>query len=58
MAGRSGHYMPRTLLASQLKTLERPGDDEADVQHLSVELPPAEIVARIISALRAARRAP
>ena len=28
MAGRSGHYMPPSLLASQLATLEPPQDDE------------------------------
>ena len=30
MAARSGHYMPAALLASQLHTLEPPGDDELD----------------------------
>jgi gluconokinase len=29
LAGRSGHYMPASLLDSQLATLERPGADEA-----------------------------
>jgi gluconokinase len=29
LAQRSGHYMPASLLKSQLATLERPGDDEA-----------------------------
>jgi carbohydrate kinase (thermoresistant glucokinase family) len=58
MAGRLGHYMPSTLLASQLATLERPGDDEPDVQHLSVELPPAQLVARAVAALRTGRAAP
>jgi len=28
MANRPGHYMPRSLLDSQLQTLERPGSDE------------------------------
>ena len=28
MAGRTGHYMPPSLLRSQLDTLEAPGDDE------------------------------
>ena len=46
MAGRSGHYMPPSLLASQLATLERPGDDEPDVQRFGIELPVEAIVAR------------
>ena len=58
MAGRSGHYMPSTLLAGQLRTLERPGDDEPDVQRLSVEVSPAEIVERAAAALRVDRGAP
>ena len=28
MTGRSGHYMPPSLLTSQLNTLERPDPDE------------------------------
>lgn len=49
---RSGHYMPRTLLASQLETLERPAADEDDVLHLLVDEPVAQIVARAATALR------
>ncbi|HWK85482.1 MAG TPA: gluconokinase [Caldimonas sp.] len=51
MERRAGHYMPRTLLASQLQTLEPPGDDEADVLRMSIELPAAEIVRRVTVAL-------
>jgi gluconokinase len=51
MAGRTGHYMPSTLLASQLQTLEPPGADESDVVRLAIELPAAEIVARAAAAL-------
>jgi gluconokinase len=54
MAARTGHYMPATLLASQLRTLERPGADESDVVRLGIELPPAEIVRRAALALSAA----
>jgi gluconokinase len=53
MAGRSGHYMPSTLLASQLRTLERPGSDEADVQCLSVDRAASEIVEEAVATLRA-----
>jgi len=37
MQQRQGHYMPPSLLDSQLATLERPGPDEPDVVHLQVE---------------------
>lgn len=40
MAARAGHYMPSTLLASQLSTLEVPGPDEADVLPLDIAQPP------------------
>jgi gluconokinase len=39
MAGRSGHYMPESLLASQLATLEPPGADEPDAQRLEIARP-------------------
>jgi carbohydrate kinase (thermoresistant glucokinase family) len=44
MAGRTGHYMPGTLLDSQLRTLEVPGEDETDVLRVSVDAQPGEIV--------------
>ena len=51
MAGRSDHYMPPTLLASQLRTLEPPGDDEADALRFDIAVPAAEIVRRAALAL-------
>jgi len=42
LAARRGHYMPPTLLQSQLDTLQPPGDDEAALT-LDVALPPAEL---------------
>jgi len=39
---RSGHYMPATLLDSQLATLERPGDDEA-ILALDAAAPPERL---------------
>jgi gluconokinase len=45
IAHRKGHFMPPSLLDSQLKTLEIPGSDE-DALHLDVELPVAELVKR------------
>jgi carbohydrate kinase (thermoresistant glucokinase family) len=43
LAARSGHYMPASLLASQLDILEPPGDDEHALA-LDIVLPPAELV--------------
>jgi len=51
MAARTGHYMPATLLASQLQTLERPGADEADVVRVAIDFPADEIVRRAVAAL-------
>ena len=53
MATRSGHYMPTSLLASQLATLERPDRDERDVVTLSLERPAAEVVGDAVRALTA-----
>ena len=44
MADRKGHFMPTSLLDSQLKTLEVPGPDE-DAVHLDVALSVDELVA-------------
>jgi carbohydrate kinase (thermoresistant glucokinase family) len=49
IAGRH-HFMPPTLLDSQFEALEEPGPDEHPIV-VSVEPPPREIVARIVSAL-------
>ena len=51
MATRSGHYMPTSLLTSQLATLERPGRDERGVLTLSIERAVAEIVDAAVRAL-------
>jgi gluconokinase len=51
MAARTGHYMPSTLLASQLQALEPPGPDEGDVVRIAIELPADEIVRRAAAAL-------
>jgi gluconokinase len=50
LAGRRGHYMPASLLDSQLAALEEP----TDAITVSVEGTPDEIVAEIMAALRAA----
>ena len=45
MADRKGHFMPTSLLDSQLATIEVPGPDEAAL-HLDVILPVDELVRR------------
>lgn len=51
MAARTGHYMPLSLLASQLSTLEPPGFEE-NAQSFEVACPPEEIVAAVLSRRR------
>lgn len=48
---RTGHYMPATLLPSQLQTLELPDLDEAAVT-LDIAQPPEALVRRALQALR------
>jgi gluconokinase len=43
MGGRKGHFMPGSLLDSQLATLEPLASDEAGVE-VSIELTPQQIV--------------
>ena len=45
IASRKGHFMPPSLLESQLNTLEIPGSDETAL-HLDLALPIAELVSR------------
>jgi gluconokinase len=52
LAARSGHFMPGTLLASQLQTLELPGPDEGDVLRVGIGAPAADIVRGAVMALR------
>jgi gluconokinase len=52
MAQRSGHYMPPSLLQSQLDTLEPPAPDE-DAIALDVAVPPGELLLAAIERLRA-----
>jgi gluconokinase len=53
MRQRSGHYMPTTLLTSQLQTLEHPGADEVatDVTRLDIAQPAEALVQAAIAAL-------
>lgn len=53
MAARQGHYMPLSLLDSQLATLEPPGPDEATT--VSIDRSLDDIVAQISHVLKGAR---
>lgn len=53
LAGRSGHYMPLSLLQSQFETLEPPGPEEKPIV-LSIALPVDEIVREVTLELRRA----
>jgi gluconokinase len=55
--GRSGHYMPPSLLDSQLETLEPLQPDEPGVT-LDAHRPGDEVVTALIDALQAQRRLP
>jgi carbohydrate kinase (thermoresistant glucokinase family) len=56
IAGRQGHFMPASLLDSQLATLEPPGPDE-DPICVSIDKPIEDIVERIVAALLGPARA-
>lgn len=50
LAARSGHFMPPSLLPSQLATLEPLADDEDGIV-VAVDVPPDEVAARVLTAL-------
>ena len=52
LAGRSGHFMPASLLQSQIDTLEEPGSDE-DPLIVDVGPPPDQVAEEIIHRLGA-----
>jgi gluconokinase len=52
MARRRDHYMPASLLDSQLRTLERPGAEEPDVLHVDIDQPLNAVVQQVGTALR------
>ena len=53
MASRKGHFMPVSLLESQLATLEHLDDDERGAI-VDAERPPADVIAQSIIASRGA----
>jgi carbohydrate kinase (thermoresistant glucokinase family) len=52
MRARSGHYMPASLLQSQLDTLEPPGADESAFV-LDIAAPPEQLVRQLLRLLSA-----
>ncbi len=50
MVARHGHFMPANLLRSQFDALEEPTQDERPIV-VQVDLPPAQLVDRILAAL-------
>ena len=50
LAARKGHFMPPGLLASQFRTLERPGTNERPIT-VSIDAPVERIVDDIVSQL-------
>ncbi len=57
LSGRHGHYMPATLLDSQLAALEPPEADESAIV-LTIDSPPQSIADRAYLALTTAARDP
>lgn len=51
LATRAGHFMPATLLPSQLATLERPGADEPDVIRIEAGGSPDATLGAALSSL-------
>lgn len=54
MARRRDHYMPASLLDSQLQTLERPGPDETDVVRVDIGQPWGAVVRHACTLLQTA----
>jgi gluconokinase len=52
MAARTGHFMPASMLDSQLDTLEEPAPDETSVR-VAIEQPVATIVDQVVAAVGA-----
>lgn len=50
MAARTGHFMPRSMLASQLDALEEPQPDESAIR-VAIEQSPEQIVAGVVAGL-------
>lgn len=55
LAARRGHFMPASLLDSQLATLEPPGPGEPGIVRVSLEAPLPEVIAAAIDGIAAAQ---
>lgn len=55
LAARKGHFMPPSLLDSQLATLEPPTADEPGIVPVSLEPPLAEVIASALDGVAKAR---
>jgi len=55
LAARKGHFMPASLLDSQLATLEPPAADEPGIVPVSLEPPLAEVIAAAIDGVAKAQ---
>ena len=55
LAGRTGHYMPPSLLRSQFDALEEPGEDE-NALVLDIRTPALDLLDRVAAELPAHRR--
>jgi len=53
LSARRGHYMPASLLDSQLQTLEAPAPDERAIE-LAIDAPPETLAAQAAAALQLA----
>lgn len=51
LAGRRGHYMPPSLLDSQLQTLQPPGDDEGAIR-LDIHVPVTQLLRLALQSLQ------
>jgi gluconokinase len=52
LTARSGHFMPASLLASQLADLEAPASDEAVIQ-VDIAAPAADVLAKVLARILA-----
>ena len=50
MTAREGHFMPTSLLTSQLDTLELPGPSEPAVARIDIDAPPDTVLQRALNA--------
>ncbi|WP_347330861.1 gluconokinase [Marinimicrobium locisalis] len=57
MSSREGHFMPPSLLESQLSALERPSADEPDIVPIDIQPPVSQVLERVYRAVGAIEEA-